>query len=58
MLEKVENPKFLTNAKKLQGYDKDCYRWRIENYRIIGIVEDDELLITIIKISHRQGAYK
>lgn len=53
-----ENPCFLSNAKKLSGFSDNRYRWRLGNYRIIGIVKNDEFkLIQIIKIAHRQEAY-
>ncbi len=50
------NPTALPNCKKMQGA-KDLWRWRISNYRIIGIVKNTELLIEIIKISTRESAY-
>lgn len=56
VLAKAQRPTELLNAKKLQGYESH-YRWRIGDYRIIGIVENEILTIEIIKISHRQGAY-
>lgn len=56
-LEESKQPKNLPNAKKMQGFD-ELYRWRIGNYRIIGLVKDKELIIQIIKISARQGAYE
>ena len=52
-----ENPTILPNCKKLQGYEKH-YRWKIKDYRIIGIVENDILTIEIIKITTRENAYK
>lgn len=57
-LEKEKQPKSLPNAKKLQGYDDERYRWRIANYRIIGIIKDKELIIQVIKIATRQSAYE
>lgn len=57
-LPNIENPCLLPNAKKLQSYD-NCYRWRLGAYRVIGIVENNEFkIIKIIKIAHRQEAYK
>lgn len=56
VLAKTENAISLQNAKKLQGYEKH-YRWRIGDYRIIGIVENEILSIEIIKIAHRKEAY-
>ncbi len=54
----VKNPKNLPNGEKMQGYDDNRYRWRVGSYRVIGLVKDKELLIQIIKISSREGAYK
>ena len=55
----TENPTALPNAKKLKGYDDNRYRWRIGDYRVIGIVENGEVkIIEILKIAHRQEAYK
>ena len=57
-LAQTKQPKSLPNGEKMKGYDDDRYRWRVENYRVIGIVKDKELIIEIIKISTREGAYK
>ena len=53
----AENPTQLSNCKKLQGYEKH-YRWKVKDYRIIGIVENDILTIEIIKITTRENAYQ
>ncbi len=54
-----ENPCFLPNAKKLQ-FSNNRWRWRLGDYRIIGIVDKigNPIIINIIQISHRQEAYK
>lgn len=57
VLSNSENPIALPNAKKLQGL-KNHYRWRVGDYRIIGVVENKILTIEIIKIAHRQEAYE
>lgn len=57
VLTTTKNPTSLPNAKKLQGYE-NYYRWRIGDYRIIGILEREILTIEIIKIANRQEAYK
>lgn len=56
-LKRTKQPKLLKNATKMQGYD-ERYRWRVGNYRIIGLIKDKQLIIEIIKISSREGAYK
>lgn len=43
-------------CEKLSGYDR--YRIRQGNYRIIYGIEDDELVVFIIKIGHRRDVYR
>ncbi|OKH13436.1 type II toxin-antitoxin system RelE family toxin [[Limnothrix rosea] IAM M-220] len=43
-------------VKKLKGYD-DSYRVRFGNYRIIYKVQDQELIVLLLSVSHRKDAY-
>lgn len=45
------------NAKKLHG-DKDLYRVRVGDYRIIYGIHDKKLLILVIRLAHRREAYR
>ena len=45
-----------SNCEKLSGDEK--YRVRQGNYRIVYSIEDDKLIIFIIKIGHRRDVYK
>lgn len=56
-LKTTDKPHLLPNAKKLKN-KTDTYRWRVGDYRIIGVIKDKELIIKVIKIAHRQEAYK
>ena len=60
-LSQVKNPFTPPNVKKLSGY-KDRWRWRIDNYRIIGIKSKNEqnqdVVIIIIEIDKRSRVYK
>ena len=59
-LSNAQNPASLPNAKKMRGYSKqsdNIWRWRVGQYRIIGDVKENELLIYIIEISTRENAY-
>ncbi|EFR47406.1 hypothetical protein HCCG_01954 [Helicobacter cinaedi CCUG 18818 = ATCC BAA-847] len=48
---------FLAKCQKAKGRDNQ-YRWRLGDYRVIGIVENGEfLIVNITRIAHRQGAY-
>lgn len=52
-----DNPCKLPNAKHLQGFRDNRYRWRLGEYRIIGIVNNGEFkIIEIIKISRRNDS--
>jgi mRNA interferase RelE/StbE len=44
-------------VKKLQC-DDNSYRIRVGDYRIIYEIEDDILLVTVIKIKHRNEVYR
>ncbi len=59
VLPACENPCTLPNAKRLQGF-KNHYRWRVGDFRIVGIVENGEFkIVQIVKISKRdENTYK
>jgi mRNA interferase RelE/StbE len=46
-----------TGAEKLAGYD-DRYRMRQGNYRIVYMIDDARLEVTIFKIGHRKDVYR
>jgi len=52
----LENGIF-TNDKSLKGKYKGKFRKRAGNYRIVYLKENDILLITVIRIAHRQEVY-
>lgn len=55
-LPNCENPCALLSAKHLQGFSDNRWRWKIGNYRIIGIVQNGEFkIIEILKIARRQS---
>jgi mRNA interferase RelE/StbE len=45
-----------TGCIKLKG--RDAWRIRINDYRVIYEIQDDVLVVTIIKVSHRRDVYK
>ena len=51
----ADNPRPL-GCKKLKG--TEFYRIRIGDYRVIYKIEDDILLILVIRIGHRKDIYK
>lgn len=54
----ASNPAVLkSNIKKLKGKYSKFALLRVGNYRIIFKIENEELLILIIRITHRKEAY-
>lgn len=47
----------LLQIKKLKGTDS-LYRIRIQDYRIIYLIENNLIKITVIKIGHRKEVYE
>ncbi len=45
-------------GKPLKGSYKGLYRYRIGDYRIIYSVEDDRLIVFVLRIRHRKDAYR
>ena len=54
-LENSENPK--AYGKQLSGNLAGEYSFRVSDYRILAIIEDNELKIYAIKIGHRSKVY-
>jgi len=52
----LQNGNF-SNDKHLQGKHKGKFRKRAGNYRIIYLIENDLLVITVIRVAHRKEAY-
>ena len=44
-------------VKKLAGADK-TYRIRVEDYRIIYEIEDQVLVVLVIRVAHRKDVYR
>lgn len=43
-------------SKKLSGQEK--YRLRQGNYRILYSIEDDQLIVQVVKVGHRRDVYR
>ena len=52
-----KNPFYGANIKKLKGEFEGYYRYRIGNYRLFYLVEDEKLLVVVVDFKHRQEAY-
>jgi mRNA interferase RelE/StbE len=47
----------LLQIKKLKGAD-GLFRFRIQDYRVIYLLEDKTVKVTVIKIGHRKEVYR
>jgi mRNA interferase RelE/StbE len=47
-----------TIGKPLEANHKGKWRYRVGDYRILALIEDKKILITIIDIGHRRDIYK
>ena len=56
-IELLENNPYPTNHKKILGTEH-IYRIKIGNYRVIYSVENQKLIIEIIRVRHRKEAYR
>ena len=52
----ADNPR-PAGATKLAG-PHDLYRVRVGNYRVIYSVQDDVLLVLVVKVAHRRDVYR
>ena len=43
---------------KLKGDKRDYYRIRVRNYRVVYSIEDEILLVLVVRVGHRREIYK
>lgn len=51
------NPFYGTNIKKLKGELEGYYRYRLGNYRLFYLIENEKVIIIVTDFKHRQDAY-
>ncbi len=56
-LDGCDDPRRPPNGRQLAGTDSG-WRWRVGSCRILGTIEDDRLVIAVVRVGHRQGIYK
>jgi len=52
-----ENPFYGTNIKKLKDNLEGYYRYRLGNYRLFYLIENEKVLIVVVDFRHRKNAY-
>lgn len=55
-VEKLDNPR--NRGKILKGNLSNLWRYRVGDYRIISSIDDEKIIIVVLKISHRRDVYK
>jgi mRNA interferase RelE/StbE len=56
-LAKLEDPRSIGEALKGERYG-ELWRYRVGDYRIISRIEDQAVVILVLKIGHRREVYK
>ncbi|MEA3330162.1 MAG: type II toxin-antitoxin system RelE/ParE family toxin [Campylobacterota bacterium] len=51
------NPFYGNNIKKLKGEFDGYYRYKIGNYGLFYLIENEKVLVAIVDFRHRQNAY-
>ena len=52
------NPFFGTHIKKLKGKFSNYYRYRLGNYRLFYLIDNDKVIVIITDLHYRQNAYQ
>lgn len=55
-LKNLENPR--SRGKALVGNLSHLWRYRVAEYRLICDIQDEKILVTILRIGHRKEIYK
>lgn len=55
-LKNLENPR--SPGKALVGNLSHLWRYRVADYRLICDIQDEKILVTILRIGHRKEIYK
>ncbi len=51
-------PHFGINIKKLKGYSEGIWRYRIGNYRVFYMIDENDRLVMLLVIENRAKAYR
>ena len=51
-----DNPRSF--GKALKGVLREFWRYRVGNYRIICRIEDNRMLVLVVRVAHRRGVYR
>ena len=57
-LEELEDIDPRTKGKPLSGKLNHLWRYRVGNYRILAEIQDDKLIVLVVRVGHRSNVYK
>jgi len=52
----LDNPRRIGN--RLQGTLRQFWKYRVGDYRLICSIEDDRLIVIVVRVGHRREIYK
>jgi mRNA interferase RelE/StbE len=52
-----DNPFYGPNTKRLRGNWSDFYRYRLGDYRLFYTINEDDIVVVVVKLEHRKSAY-
>jgi len=55
-LPRLEDPRSI--GEPLQGQLRDYWRYRVGDYRVLCAIQDERLVVLVIKIAHRREVYR
>jgi mRNA interferase RelE/StbE len=55
-VEKLDDPRQI--GQRLQGTLSEFWKYRVGDYRLICSLEDDRLVVLVLRIGHRREVYK
>ena len=56
-LEGCMNPRGIEGSKQIKG-SQNGWRYRVGSYRILASIIDEDLIIEVVRVGHRQGVYE
>lgn len=52
----LDDPRTLGSA--LTGGHAGYWRWRIGDYRVVARIEDEQIVIVVVRVAHRREVYR
>jgi len=53
-----QEPHYGPNIKRLQGYDPLTWRYRVGDYRIFYLIDEEEKIVFMLAVDDRKEAYR